>query len=37
MIGAIVRNEADVGGAAFTMTAARMSAVKFLTPLVEGG
>jgi hypothetical protein len=36
MIGAIVGNEADVGVAAFTMTTSRISAVKFLTPLMEG-
>jgi hypothetical protein len=35
MIGDIVRNEADVGVAGFTITSSRVSAVKFLTPLLE--
>jgi len=36
MMGDIVRNAADVGVAAFTVTSSRMSAVKFLTPVMEG-
>jgi len=36
MIGDIVRNAADVGVAAFTVTSSRMSAVKFLTPVMQG-
>jgi hypothetical protein len=36
MIGDIVRNAADVGVAAFIVTSSRTSAVKFLTPVMEG-
>ena len=35
MIGDIVRNEADVGVAGFIMTSSRVSAVNFLTPILE--
>jgi hypothetical protein len=36
MLGDIVKNAADVGVAAFTVTSSRISAVKFLTPVLEG-
>jgi hypothetical protein len=36
MLGAIIRDEADVGVAAFAMTSSRASVVNFLTPLMNG-